>query len=80
MAVESHGLPVGVTPGGANTHDIKLLEETVQSMVRAHPEGANVFLDAGYTGAQKVVEGMGYKARVRPRGGRETREGKETAV
>jgi transposase len=68
MAVESHGLPVGVTPGGANTHDIKLLEETVQSMVRAHPEGANVCLDAGYTGAQKGVEGMGYKARVRPCG------------
>ncbi|MDR0639969.1 MAG: transposase, partial [Spirochaetaceae bacterium] len=41
---------------------------TVQSMVRAHPEGANVCLDAGYTGAQKGVEGMGYKARVRPRG------------
>jgi putative transposase len=68
LAVGSHGLPVGVTLGGANTHDIKLLEATLRSIVTAHPEGANVCLDAGYAGAQKVVEGMGYKAPIRPRG------------
>jgi transposase len=75
MVVESHGLPVGVTLGGANRHDIKLLEETLQSIVTAHPEGANVCLDAGYVGAQKIVERMGYKAHIRSRG--EEKEEKE---
>ena len=68
MAVESHGLPVGVTLSGANTHDIKLLEETLRSIVTAHPEGAKLCLDAGYAGAQTVVEGMVYEAHIRPRG------------
>jgi hypothetical protein len=36
--------------------------------VTVHPEGAKVCLDAGYVWAQKVVEGMGYKAHIRPRG------------
>jgi hypothetical protein len=30
--------------------------------------GANVCLDAAYTGTQKLAEGMGYKAHIRPRG------------
>jgi transposase len=59
LAIESPGLPVDVTLGGANRHDIKLLEATLRSTVTAHPEGADVCLDAGYVGAQKVVEGMG---------------------
>jgi transposase len=66
---------VGVTLYGANRHDIKLLEETLQSIVTAHPEGANICLDAGYVGAQKIVEGMGYKAHIRSRG--EEKEEKE---
>jgi transposase len=68
MAVESHGLPIGVVVSGANTHDIKLPEETLRSIVTAHPEGAKLCLDAGYVGAQKVVEGMGYEAHIRSRG------------
>jgi hypothetical protein len=41
---------------GANTHGIKLLEETLQSLVTAHPEGAGLCLDAGYTGVKGLVE------------------------
>jgi hypothetical protein len=33
VAVESYGLPIGVVAGGANAHDIKLLEETLQSIL-----------------------------------------------
>jgi transposase len=68
LAVESHGLPIEVTLRRANRHDIKLLEATLQSIVTAHPERANVYFDAGYVGAQKTVEGMGYEAHIRPRG------------
>jgi putative transposase len=66
--VESHGLPVGIVISGANRHDIRLLEATLKSVVIAHPEGSNLCLDAGYVGAQAMVEGMGYKAHIRGRG------------
>ena len=67
LAVESHGLPIGIALSGANRHDIKLLEATLQSIVAAHPEGANMCLDAGYVGARPIVEGMGYVAHIRGR-------------
>jgi transposase len=63
---------------GANRHDIKLLEATLQSIVIAHPEGSNLCLDAGYTGAQSVAKQMGYTAHIRGRG--EERQGKEREV
>jgi transposase len=53
---------------GANRHDVKLLEDTLQSIVIACPEGMNLCLDAGYVGSQTLVEGMGYKAHIRGRG------------
>ena len=37
VAGESHGLPIGVVLSGANRHDIKLLEKTLQSIITAHP-------------------------------------------
>ncbi|MDR1858850.1 MAG: transposase, partial [Treponema sp.] len=75
LAVESHGLPTGIAIGGANRHDIKLLEATLQSIITAHPEGSNLCLDAGYAGARTLVEGMGYVAHRRGRG--EERQEKE---
>ena len=68
MVVESHGLPVGIVISGANRHDIKLLEGTLQSIIIAHPEGSNICLDAGYVGAQGLVEAMGYVAHIQGRG------------
>jgi IS5 family transposase len=53
---------------GANRHDVKLLEDTLKSIVTAHPEGMNQSLDAGYVGSQQAVEGMGYEAHIRSRG------------
>ena len=66
--VESHGLPIGIVISGANRHDIKLLEATLQSIITAHPEGSNLCLDAGYVGAKPIVEAMGYMAHIRGRG------------
>jgi IS5 family transposase len=51
--------------GWANRHDIKLLEETLRSIVIAHPEGAKLCLDAGYVSSPEAVEGMGYEAHIR---------------
>jgi putative transposase len=75
VAAGSHGLPVSVVLDGADRHDVKLLEETLRSIVIARPEEANLCLDAGYTGSQKTTEDLGYKARIRGRG--EEREEKE---
>jgi uncharacterized protein YwbE len=47
VAVESSGLPVGIVENGSNRHDVKLLEETVQSIITAHPKGMHVCLDGG---------------------------------
>ena len=66
--VESHGLPIGIVLSGANRHDIKLLEATLQAIVIAHPEGSNMCLDAGYVGAESIVKAMGYVAHIRGRG------------
>jgi IS5 family transposase len=60
---------------GANRHDIKQLEGTLQSIVIAHPEGMQECLDAGYVGAQGIVERMGYQAHILGRG--EERQEKE---
>jgi transposase len=75
VAAGSHGLPTGIVPGGANRHDIRSLEDTLKPIVTAHPLGMNLCLDAGYTGAQGLAEGMGYKAHIRGRG--KEREEKE---
>jgi transposase len=47
---------------------MKLPEQTLQSIISAHPVGMNVCRDAGYAGSQKLPEAMGYKAHIRPRG------------
>ncbi|MDR2923961.1 MAG: transposase [Treponema sp.] len=68
-------LPIGIIVSGANRHDIKLLEGTLQSIIIARPEGSNLCLDAGYAGAQSQIEAMGYAGYIRGRG--EERQGKE---
>jgi len=58
---------------GANTHDIKLLVETLDSIIIQRPQPSddhpqNLCLDAGYVGAQNAVEERGYIPHIRPRG------------
>jgi transposase len=53
---------------GANRHDIKLLERTLQSIVTARPEGSSLCLDAGYAGTQSLAEAIGYAGHIRGRG------------
>ena len=65
MLTEEKGLPLSVVLSGANTHDVKLLEETLDQIVTVRPEPEkehpqNLCLDAGYTGSQEKVEQRGY--------------------
>jgi putative transposase len=70
---EGKGVPLAVVISGANTHDIKLLEETLDSIVIFRPVPSlenpqNLCLDAGYVGSKEAVGRRGYIPHIRPRG------------
>ncbi len=70
---DEKGLPLSVVLDGANRHDIKLLNATLDETVVLRPEATeekpqNLCLDAGYTGSKEEVEQRGYTAHIRPRG------------
>lgn len=70
---EGKGVPLAIVISGANTHDVKLLEETLGGIVIFRPlptpeNPQNLCLDAGYTGYKETVEKYGYISHIRPRG------------
>jgi len=71
MLTEAKGVPLSITLSGANTHDIKLLEKTLNEIIVPRPETTeNLCLDAAYV-SKKHEENMkfrGYIPHVRPRG------------
>ena len=73
VLTDEKGLPLAVVLSGANTHDVKLLEETLDHIVLLRPEpdeehSQNLCLDAGYTGSGDAVEQRNYIPHIRPRG------------
>ena len=73
VLTDEKGLPLSVVLSGANTHDIKLLEATLDNIVISRPTVSeehpqNLCLDAGYTGSTQSVEERQYTAHIRPRG------------
>ena len=53
VLTDENGLPLAVVLSGANTHDVKLLEDTLDHIVVLRPEAdeehpQNLCLDAGY--------------------------------
>ena len=70
---EGKGIPLVVVISGANTHDIKLLEATLDSIVVLRPvptpeSPQNLCLDAGYVGSEEAVRKRGYAPHIRSRG------------
>ena len=73
VLTDENGLPLAVVLSGANTHDVKLLEDTLDHIVALRPEAdeehpQNLCLDAGYTGSGEKVQSHGYTPHIRPRG------------
>ena len=73
ILTDEKGIPLSVVIDGANRHDIKLLEKTLAHMVIFRPEVTeekpqNLCLDAGYTGAEKIISDRKYILHIRPRG------------
>ena len=73
VLTDENGLPLSVVLSGANTHDVTLLEETLDHIVIFRPEPEedhpqNLCLDAGCTGRGEKVRERVYTPHIRPRG------------
>jgi putative transposase len=75
VLTEAHGVPLGVVVAGANRHDMKLVKQTVTSVVvprprptKKRPQG--MCLDKGYDYAEvrDTVREFGFTAHIRARG------------
>ena len=72
ILTDARGIPLSVVLDGANWHDIKLLEKTLDKMVISRREVTdnkpqNLCLGAGYTGAEKIISDRRYILHIRPR-------------
>ena len=74
MLVDGRGVPLSIAASGANVHDIKLLEQTLDAVVVQRPEPdennlQHLCADAGYVGkdAMASVLARKYQPHVRPR-------------
>ncbi len=72
---DGSGIPLGVCVEGANRHDMKLVEETLESILAPRPEPTeeepqNLCLDKGYDydEVRDLVEEFGFTAHIRARG------------
>ena len=73
LLADRSGLPLSVVLDGANRHDVKLLEATLDGMVIVRPEPTpehpqNICLDAAYIGSEELLKERGYIIHIRPRG------------
>jgi len=72
---EGRGVPVGLAVDGANRHDMKLVQATLESVPVERPDvrsywRQNLCLDKGYDfdEVRDLVEEFGYTAHIRARG------------
>ena len=73
VLTEGHGLPIAAVVSGANVHDVRLLEKTLDNLVVFRPiptddDPQNLCLDAGYVGWEQSVASRHYIPHIRPRG------------
>ncbi len=75
MLTEGHGGPIGVAVDGANRHDMKLVERTLEAAMVQRPEPTayqpqNMCLDKGYDypEVRKLVAAWGYTGHIKSRG------------
>ena len=73
--MDERGIPLSIVVSGANVHDVKLLDETMDGVIAKRPEPnekapQNLCLDKGYAGepAAEAIRERGYVPHVRPRG------------
>ncbi len=73
ILTDGRGVPVSIVLSGANTHDVKLLEQTLDEVVIARPDSGqleqHLCADAGYRGArvEQQIREHDYTPHVRSR-------------
>jgi len=74
LLTEGHGVPIGLAVAGANRHDMKLVRETIESIVVERPkptdeEEQGVCLDKGYDyqEVRDTLTEFGFTAHIRSR-------------
>jgi len=72
---EGHGVPVGLAIDGANRHDMKLVRNTLESLVverpesdAEHPQGMCMDKAYDYDEVRAILEEFGFTAHIRSRG------------
>jgi transposase len=72
---EGHGVPIGLAVEGANRHDMKLVRETIESIVVDRPQPTKeqpqgMCLDKGYDyqEVRDTLQEFGFTAHIRARG------------
>jgi transposase len=80
---DGNGIPLGIITSGANTHDKRLVEETLESMPIERPVPTrnapqHMCLDKGYdyVDIRELIDEWGYTAHIKSRG-QEEKERKE---
>lgn len=75
VLTEGHGVPIGLALAGANRHDMKMVRETIESIVVERPKPTkkkkqNVCLDKGYDydEVRDILKEFGFTAHIRSRG------------
>ena len=83
LLVDGRGVPLSLAASGANVHDVKLLEPTLDAIVTPRPEPSaecpqHFCADAGYKGqaALETVAARGYQPHIKQR--KEEAEAKRT--
>jgi transposase len=74
LLVDARGVPLSLVVSGANTHDVKLLEMTLEAVVIDRPEPRkfkpqHLCADAGYKGknAKEAVTAKSYRPHIKQR-------------
>jgi putative transposase len=75
LLTDGHGLPLGIAVDGANRHDMKLVEATLEAIMIKRPEPTvtqpqHLGLDKGYDyeAVRDTLDAWGYTAHLRCRG------------
>jgi putative transposase len=75
VLTDGHGLPLGIAVDGANRHDMKLVDATLEAIIVKRPEPTarqpqHLCLDKGYDydAVRETLEAWSYTAHIRHRG------------
>jgi putative transposase len=75
VLTEGQGVPIGLAVEGANRHDMKMVRETIESIVVERPKPTrkkkqNMCLDKGYDydAVRDILKEFGFTAHIRSRG------------